>query len=228
MAGGGDDRDVGRKTACGSEGGGSLTGRCRSRRPWAPPRISRAPRATGEMAPEIDLPRVAGSLLLRRLPFPCSAVLAPGSPPRPGSSAPHAQISRAGSDGMLRPCPPGPSPVGSTPSPVGTLLFPGYAASRLRRSRGEGEREWGGACSEWWLGCSVPRDAHARGIAVFCSRRCDSRWSCYSAAHVCKMHAAPAGASPGDSLRAPDEQGTDRILSAPTAGIPRGCLKISI
>jgi hypothetical protein len=78
------------------------------------------------------------------------------------------------------------------------------------------------------LGCSVPRDAHAGGIAVFCSRRCDSRWSCYSAAHVCKMHAAPAGASPGDSLRAPDEQGTDRILSAPTAGIPGGCLKISI
>jgi hypothetical protein len=45
MAGGGDDRGgLGRKTARRSEGGGSLTGWCRSRQPWAPPRISRVPR----------------------------------------------------------------------------------------------------------------------------------------------------------------------------------------
>jgi hypothetical protein len=88
-------------------------------------------------------------------------VLALGSLPRPGSSALPAQISRAGSDDVLRPCPLGSSQEGSTTSPAGTLLFPGYAAGRLRRSRGEGEREWGGAGSERWLGCSVPRDVHA-------------------------------------------------------------------
>jgi hypothetical protein len=70
-------------------------------------------------------------------------VLALGSLPRPGSSALPAQISRAGSDDVLRPCPLGSSQEGSTTSPAGTLLFPGYAAGRLRRSRGEGERESG-------------------------------------------------------------------------------------
>jgi hypothetical protein len=76
-----DGRGVGKKTAGGSEGGGSLTGWRQSQRPWAPPRISTVPRghrgdgaraqsAKGRLRrPELDPPYVARPLLLRR-PFP--------------------------------------------------------------------------------------------------------------------------------------------------------------
>jgi hypothetical protein len=61
-----------------------------------------------------------------------------------------------------------------------------FAPPRSRRQwwrscwqrQGAGEREWGVWDRGRWLGCSIPRDARAAGLAAFCSRFCRCSTGC--------------------------------------------------
>jgi hypothetical protein len=67
----------------------------------------------------------------------------------------------------------------------------GLRSSEEWRRRGSGGSQGGGERRRR-LGCGLPRNAPARGVAAFCSNCCSSCWSCYSSVCCCKMQMGEA------------------------------------